>query len=172
MIKNCKVCKKEFITKNNQKTCCEVCKRQNDYNNLKRWEENNLEKVKRHHKNWESNNPEKIKIHNENYKNWEQNNPEKYLLQKARSNAKYSKLEFNLELSDIIIPGVCPYLNMKLDKVGSKSRYLPSIDRIDPTKGYVKGNVQIISLKANIMKQDATKEELNTFAKSIIKMYG
>ena len=36
----------------------------------------------------------------------------------------------------------------------------PSFDRIDPTKGYVKGNVIIVSNKANVIKSNATVEEL------------
>jgi hypothetical protein len=36
----------------------------------------------------------------------------------------------------------------------------PSLDRIDPSKGYVKGNVRVISARANLLKNDATVGEL------------
>ena len=44
----------------------------------------------------------------------------------------------------------------------------PSIDRIDSTKGYVKGNVKIISLRANMMKNDANLQELQKFCNNIL----
>ena len=79
-------------------------------------------------------------------------------------------LEFNLELSDIVIPEKCPLLEVPFH-FGTKEcyDYSPSIDRIDNSKGYVKGNIQIISMKANAMKNSASLEELYTFCKNILR---
>jgi len=73
-------------------------------------------------------------------------------------------------LEDIVIPEYCPYLKIKLDSFGVAD-FCPSIDRIDSTKGYVKGNIEIISFQANRMKNTATVPELLTFARSILEKY-
>jgi hypothetical protein len=41
----------------------------------------------------------------------------------------------------------------------------PSLDKVDPTLGYVKGNVRVISMRANWLKQDATVEQLEQIAR-------
>ena len=86
------------------------------------------------------------------------------MLGRSRQAAKKLNLPFNLEVEDIVVPEMCPILNEPL-KIGT--RYAPSIDRIIPSLGYVKGNVWVISMKANAMKTDATKEELKLFARWI-----
>jgi predicted RND superfamily exporter protein len=54
---------------------------------------------------------------------------------------------------------------MQISKFGSKNNDLtPSIDRIDPKKGYVKENIIVVSMKANRIKTDATVEEIRKVA--------
>ena len=52
--------------------------------------------------------------------------------------------------------------------MGVQSFNSPSIDRIDSNKGYIKGNVRIISLRANMMKNDANLQELEEFCKNVL----
>ena len=54
----------------------------------------------------------------------------------------------------------------------NEKRYTYSIDRIDSSKGYTKDNIQIISLIANQMKWDSTKEERLKFAKYYLSLEG
>lgn len=101
--------------------------------------------------------------------------PEQKMLARAKSRAKDFKLPFNLTIEDIVIPKVCPIMGIPLIvHVGKSGTYpdSPSLDKIVPELGYIKGNVQVISSMANMMKGYATKAELITFAKSILKLYG
>ena len=88
------------------------------------------------------------------------------LLRSARNRALKKGLEFNIEVKDIYIPEKCPILKTYLV---CSTRYSPSIDRIYPNKGYVKGNIAVISTLANCMKANATPKELLIFAKNIRK---
>jgi hypothetical protein len=55
---------------------------------------------------------------------------------------------------------VCPILGLKLFSGNNMAQDCsPSLDRLVPNKGYVKGNCFIISNKANRMKQDNTLED-------------
>ncbi len=60
----------------------------------------------------------------------------------------------------------CPILHIKLTHDGNRD-HSPSLDRIIPQKGYVKGNVQVISLRANRIKSDATLEELERIVENL-----
>lgn len=104
---------------------------------------------------------------------WAMKNYEKAVWHSTKSSAKKRGLEFNIDVSDIIIPETCPLLNVPLTRLRGRGRvkYNASIDRIDSTKGYVKGNVQMISRLANQMKSDATPEELIIFARNILEKY-
>lgn len=91
-------------------------------------------------------------------------NPERAILAGAKSSAKGKNLPFDLDLSDIVIPDVCPVLGIVLDRFrtdrSKRPDNMPSIDRMIPALGYVKGNVFIISMRANRIKQNATSAEL------------
>lgn len=100
--------------------------------------------------------------------------PLEYLIwYRAKDNSQKHKREFDIEVEDIIIPTHCPYLGIELifDVNHHNSPNYFSIDRIDSSKGYVKGNVQVISHLANSMKNKATKEEIITFSQNVLKMY-
>lgn len=88
-------------------------------------------------------------------------NPKKTLLNRAKARSKRKGYDFNLELEDIVIPNTCPILGCKLE-MGNKKDYSssPSLDRIDPTMGYVKGNVWVISTRANTIKSNLLLSEL------------
>lgn len=86
--------------------------------------------------------------------------PRKQLLADARKRAKSRGLEFNICVDDIALPTFCPVLGYKLE-VGDGKRQdnSPSIDRINNSLGYIKGNVRIISFRANALKNNGTIEE-------------
>lgn len=94
---------------------------------------------------------------------WRARNPASYLLSAAKSRAKSSGMEFNIAIDDIEIPRFCPVLGIELVHRGGRTNS-PSIDRIDNSKGYVKGNVIVISVRANLIKRDATLLELQRIA--------
>ena len=62
---------------------------------------------------------------------------------------------------------ICPVFNSKMswgfDKNGS-NKNVPTLDKIYPKKGYIRGNVVWISMKANAIKQDATASEIHQVA--------
>lgn len=78
----------------------------------------------------------------------------------AKCRAKGKGLPFNLDLSDVSMPDVCPVFGMELVWQGKPSKNSPTLDRFVPELGYVKGNVAVISMQANRMKSDANAEDV------------
>jgi hypothetical protein len=98
----------------------------------------------------------------------------KKIVARAKSRARERNLEYNLVYTDIEIPTHCPVLGIELYETKGKSgsyHNSPSIDRIDPSKGYIKGNIQIMSSLANVMKNNAKEKELIAFAHWVLNTY-
>lgn len=95
-------------------------------------------------------------------------NIQKYLFQSAKARAKQRGEEFSIELTDIVVPEVCPIFGIPLSyNRGVKQDNSYSLDRIDSSKGYIKGNIWVISLRANRIKNDSTPEELRLIANAV-----
>ena len=98
---------------------------------------------------------------------------QRWLVQKAKDRARKKGLEHNITWEDIYWPKTCPVLNKRLkymggvNKRGIASPYAASLDRRDNSLGYVKGNVYVISWRANALKSNATYEELSAVLRYI-----
>jgi len=87
------------------------------------------------------------------------------MLSAAKKRAKAKGFLFDLDIVDIVIPDICPALGIALIKGdGVSTDSSPALDRIIPSKGYVKGNVAVISTRANRIKSNATYSEIQMVA--------
>jgi hypothetical protein len=89
------------------------------------------------------------------------------MLRSRKSRASASR-EFSITWFDLEWPSHCPVLGIKLDyhsKTGIAQENAPSLDRINSSLGYVKGNVHVISWRANRIKNDGTASEHEAIAK-------
>ena len=81
---------------------------------------------------------------------------------------------FDLTIDDIVIPAKCPVFGIALHRNSGPEAKIklnsPTIDRTIPSKGYVRGNINIISNKANLMKGSRPMDELKMFAKWILAL--
>ena len=88
-------------------------------------------------------------------------NPISYILWRTKAKCKKEGIPFDLSHADILIPEFCPVLGIKLHiGDGMANGASPSVDRTNPKLGYVKGNIAVISNRANTIKSDATVEEI------------
>jgi hypothetical protein len=166
--KVCKTCRKE-----------EAKKRYHDkggIETLRKWRESNWERYKDQVNRGQEKRKQRMKIdpvYHEKLKREKRENSKKNyistMLGRARKRAIKYNVPFTITVEDIQIPEKCPLLDVPF-QLGVKGNYpfSPSIDRLDSTKGYTPNNVQVISTLANTMKNNATKQQLLTFAKNIV----
>jgi len=84
----------------------------------------------------------------------------------VRSKGKKNHLRkaLSVDYYKTLIVTHCPLLGVELTYAKYEGTITPNnyatLDKIDPTKGYVPGNVQILSYRANTLKNSATIEEM------------
>lgn len=135
-MKICKKCGNEYHTKH-----CAHCERV-------RWRKRVTEDA------------EKRKEYTERQKEADDRNIIRYLLRIARSRAKEIGVECTITVEDIPLVHVCPVTGRNLRKNrGQLDADSYTLDRVDPSLGYVVGNVRILSWKANNAKYNLTLDE-------------
>jgi hypothetical protein len=92
----------------------------------------------------------------------------KVMFVSARQRSKKLGIEFGIVEGDVVRRETCPVsgvaLNFSSTKISDNS---PALDRIDPSKGYVPGNVWVICQRVNRIKNNATAKELMMIANAV-----
>ena len=86
----------------------------------------------------------------------------------AKCRARDNNLPFSIEISDIQIPKVCPLLGIPIELHHTKANdRSPTLDKLLPHLGYVKGNILVISNRANRIKSNASVDEIMLLADNL-----
>ena len=102
--------------------------------------------------------------YNENRRHKHRSDPVPKLLSGAKHRAEQQGVPFDLTASDVHVPCDCPALGIPLlvgERVTDNS---PTLDKIIPALGYIRGNVVVISHLANRIKSNATPEQIRAVA--------
>lgn len=143
----CKNCDKEYVkARKNQRHCSPECRKKYAEKNR-----DHLKKAKRQAV-------------------WTKENPVKRMLYRAKARAEQKGILFDLQECDVSIPDVCPLLGTPFSfHLGKPTPYSPSLDRIVPELGYTKGNVMVVSMRANVAKNDLSLDELKLLVENLEK---
>ena len=91
-----------------------------------------------------------------------------YLARNSRSRAKKAGIQHTIRWTDLEIPDKCPVLDEEFWPVlGQQTPTSVTIDRLDSTKGYIPGNVWVISLEANKAKGRLSLEQLKRLVRRL-----
>ena len=133
-----------------------------------RWRENNKEYLLKYNKVYQDNNKARIaQTAREKRLSFFSKDPKAawlyYTFQNARGRAKKRGLPYDHNPSGLDLPDLCPVLGILL-KYGERRKLpapdSPSLDRIIPKLGYTCSNLRVISWRANVLKRDASIEEI------------
>ena len=100
---------------------------------------------------------------------WNRMGDAEYMFRKAKARAKHKGREFTITLQDVeaVDTDVCPIFHIPIKRYpitpGAEANCAKpdskSLDRIDASKGYVPGNIRVISFRCNELLSNMTLEE-------------
>lgn len=167
--KVCRICKlskkldefhKDRSAKSGKRSFCKDCARVRYDTNRSHYNRNKRA--------WYQDNQKKVKSQIRDAKNKrKKERPLSWILERLKTGAKRRGHECTITVEDFPegIPTHCPVFGVPLAPTCSGSPWAPSFDRLDSEKGYVPGNVRIISRKANIIKNMGTAEDHEAIAR-------
>ena len=96
----------------------------------------------------------------------------KILYKGAQRRSVEMGIPIGIHIEDIFLTRLCPYLGTPMIYGATvASGDSASLDKIIPALGYVKGNIQVISSRANLMKSNSSVEQMVAFANSVLKLH-
>ncbi len=131
------------------------------------WVDSDRERTRR----WSAENPESSR---KATRRWNAQNPARKLLNQCRNSAKARGRECTITVEMIegmLAPMTCSATGLPLtwEHGGDSARnpWAPSIDRIDPTKGYVDSNVRVVCVLYNLARNNFPDEAVMTMARAL-----
>jgi hypothetical protein len=168
-------------SKDGYQNYCKECARLD----IRQWRLNNIEKRQQYEKIYQSEHKEfyyqqGIKYRTENkekvkevQRSYAAKNPERCMISDAKKRSKKRSVPLTITYKDIKIPEICPVLGIPLKRNlngGKPSDNSPALDAVIPQKGYIPGNIAVISHRGNRIKTDATLDELKKVTDWLEKM--
>jgi hypothetical protein len=151
---------------------CILCDKQNSHNSYAR----NIDSKKQYNTKWSKDHPELMRAYHKDWRDQQRGNLlyiQRRMLSRVKLRSKKEDLPFDLTIEYIqtIWPqdNKCPVYDVEFDLSGNNLQWCASIDKTIPSKGYVQGNVSIISFRANSIKTDSTLNELKLLVEYLEK---
>lgn len=90
----------------------------------------------------------------------------------AKDRCKRTGREFSITFDDVVWPDVCPVFGtpFNLASKGKPSFNSPALDRIDNDKGYIPGNVRVVSQRANQLKTNMSYNDIRLLYENFYKI--
>lgn len=128
----------------------------------------NPEYIRQKTNRWRAKNPDKFEASQKKSESVRttayRKDPAYYLWRTAKVRAKALGVPFEITVEDVVLPDLCPILQVPINVLASDWQSGASLDKVDNTLGYIPGNVRVISRKANRLKADATLEQIERIA--------
>lgn len=124
------------------------------------WPEERKERARAAHRRWKDRNKDKRAKY---YREYEARRP---IAEKLFRSMKSRKILFDITPNDISVENECPIcgIEMRISSRRGGSAVSPTLDKIIPNRGYVKGNIAVICKSCNSLKGKGSAEEHHRIA--------